>query len=62
MDFDAVRIKVINFYNNKKHILIGMTPMEASKITDEETIKKINDIKKIEFENINKKRNFLEIN
>lgn len=62
LDFDAVRIKVINFYNNKKHRLIGMTPMEASKITDEETIKKINDIKKIEFENINKKRNFLDIN
>ena len=39
-----------------------MTHMEASKITDEETIKKINDIKKIEFENINKKRNFLDIN
>ena len=35
-----------------------MTPMEASKITDEETIKKINDIKKIEFENINKKKFF----
>ena len=32
--------------------------MEASKITDEETIKKINDIKKIEFENINKKNFF----
>ena len=32
--------------------------MEASKITDEETIKKINDIKKVEFQNINKKRNF----
>ena len=38
LDFDEVRIKIINFYNNKKHRLIGMTPMEASKITDEETI------------------------
>ena len=36
--------------------------MEASKITDEETINKINDLKKNEFENINKKRNFIEIN
>ena len=62
LDFDAVRIKVINFYNNKKHRLIGMTPMEASKITDEETINKINDLKKNEFENINKKRTYLETN
>ena len=62
LDFDEVRIKIINFYNNKKHRLIGMTPMEASKITDEETINKINDLKKNEFENINKKRNFIEIN
>ena len=46
LDFDAVRIKVINFYNNKKHRLIGMIPMEASKITDEETINEINDLKK----------------
>ena len=38
LDFDEVRIKIINFYNNKKHRLIGMTPMEALKITDEKTI------------------------
>ena len=45
LDFDAVRIK-INFYNNKKHRLIGKSPMEASKIINEETINKINDLKK----------------
>ncbi len=39
-----------------------MTPIEASKITDEETINKINDLKKAEFENINKKKTYLEIN
>ena len=41
LDFDKVRIKVINFYNNKKNRLIRITPMEASKITDEESIKKL---------------------
>ena len=59
LDFEEVGIKVINFYNNKKHRLIGMTPMEASKITDQETINKINDLKKNEFENINKKRKLI---
>ena len=39
LNFDSVRIKIINFYNNKVHKLIGMSPMEASKITDKETIK-----------------------
>ena len=39
-----------------------MTPMEASKITDEETIKQINELKEKEFERINKKRTYLEIN
>ena len=62
LDFESVRIKIINFYNNKKHRLIGMTPNEASKITDKETIKKINELKEKEFELINKKRSYLEIN
>ena len=35
-----------------------MTPMEASKITEEETINKINDLKKNEFKNNNKKNLF----
>ena len=39
-----------------------MTPNEASKITDKETIKKINELKEKEFELINKKRSYLEIN
>lgn len=58
LDFDAVRIKVINFYNNKKHRLIGMTLMEASKITDEETINKINDLKKLNSKILIKKNLF----
>lgn len=32
LDFDSVSIKIINYYNNKKHRLIGIIPMEASKI------------------------------
>ena len=32
LDFDSVRIKITNFYNNKKHRLIGMTPIEAKKL------------------------------
>ena len=39
-----------------------MTPNEASKITNKETIKKINELKEKEFELINKKRSYLEIN
>ena len=52
----------MNFYNNKKHRLIGMSPNEADNIRDEETIKKINEIKNREFEKINKKRSYLENN
>ena len=33
-----------------------MTPLEASHITDQDSIKKINDLKTNEFANINKKR------
>ena len=36
--------------------------MEATKIINEETINKINDLKKNEFENINIKKTYLEIN
>ena len=39
-----------------------MTPIEASKITNEESIKKINELKEKEFERINKKRTYLENN
>ena len=44
----------MNFYNNKKHRLIGMSPNEADNIRDEDTIKRINEIKNREFEKINK--------
>ena len=60
LNFDEERIKIINFYNNKKHRLIGMSPLEFSRITDPDTIKIINDLKSKEFANINKKRNYLE--
>ena len=33
LNFDEVKIKIINFYNNKKHRLIGMSPLEAYRIT-----------------------------
>ena len=59
LNFEEVRIKVIRFYNNKKHRIIGMSPNEASKITDLDEIKKINAIKEKLFDKINKKRNFL---
>ena len=56
LNFDEVRIKIINFYNNKKHRLIGISLLEASRITDPDTIKRINDLKSKEFDNINKKK------
>ena len=59
LDFDEVRIRIINFYNNKKHRMIGMTPNQASKLTDIEGINKINSIKEKLFEKINQKRNYL---
>ena len=52
----------MNYYNNKYHRLICMNPNEAYKITNEDEIKNINDIKIKEYEKINKKRNFLEKN
>ena len=55
LDFDSVRVRVINFYNNKKHRLIGMSPLEASKLTNEVEIKKVNELKEKEFAKINTK-------
>lgn len=46
LNFDSVRIRVINFYNNKVHRMIGMTPNESSKLTLKEDILKVNEIKK----------------
>ena len=37
-----------------------MSPLEASGITAQDTIKRINDLKSKEFANINKKRTYLE--
>ena len=39
-----------------------MSPLEASGITAQDTIKRINDLKSKEFANINKKRTYLEKN
>jgi len=46
LNFKEVRIRVINFYNNKIHRIIGKIPNEETKITDEKLIKKINERKK----------------
>ena len=39
--------------------MIGISPNEASKITDPDIIKKVNDIKEEEFSKINMKRNYI---
>ena len=62
IDFQKVKSKIINYYNNKYHRFIGMSPNEAYKITNLDEIKKINDIKIKEYEKINNKRNYLEKN
>ena len=43
--FEDCRLKIINYYNNKQHRLIGTSPNKAYKITDDNEIKKIIDIK-----------------
>ena len=60
LDFDSVRVRVINFYNNKKHRLIGMSPLKASKLSNEAEIKKVNELKEKEFAKINTKRTYIE--
>jgi len=62
LNFSEVRIRVMNFYNNKKHRLIGMTPNQAAKLTNENDINKVNKIKEKEFNKINLKRTYLETN
>ncbi len=62
LNFDEVRILVINFYNNKVHRMLGITPFEVSKLTDIDEIKKINEIKNKEFNKINNKRTYLQDN
>ena len=60
LNFSEVRIKVMNFYNNKNHRLIAMTPNQAAKLTNENDINKVNKIKENEFNKINLKRTYLE--
>ncbi len=38
--FEDWRLKIINYYNNKSHRLIGTSPNKAYKITDDTEIKK----------------------
>ena len=52
--FGEYRLKIINYYNNKNHRLIGTSPNKAYKITDGIEIKKINEIKDKEFKFIKK--------
>ena len=60
INFENISLKIINVYNNKKHRLIGMSPNDASAIKDIDTINKINELKKKEFDKINKKRTYLQ--
>ena len=59
LDFDEVRLRVINFYNNKVYRMLGITPFEAPKLTDIDEINKINEIKN---NKINNKRTYLQDN
>ena len=43
LDFNEVRFKIINYYNNKKHRILGMSPNEAYKVTDPDKINEINE-------------------
>ena len=62
LNFDSVRIRLINYYNNKKHRMIGMSPNDAAKITNEDEIKLNNERKNKEYDKINKKRTYLDEN
>ena len=62
LDFETAKFKIINFYNNKVHRLLGITPNQAYKITDNTKINELNKIKTKEFDKINNKRNYLEVN
>ena len=62
LNFDSVRIRLINYYNNKKHRMIGMSPNDAAKITNEDEIKLNNERKNKEYDKINKKKTYLDEN
>lgn len=37
--FENIKFKIVNFNNNKKHRILGMSPVDAYKITDPSKIK-----------------------
>lgn len=57
--FENIKFKIVNFYNNKIHRILGMSPIEAYKITDITKIKEINEKKNKLFAKINLKRSYL---
>ena len=60
--FEIHRLKIINYYNNKIHRLLGTTPNKTYKIIDTNEINKINELKDKEFTKVNGKRNYLKSN
>ena len=40
--FENIKFKIVNFYNNKKHRILGMSPVDVYKITDTAKIKELN--------------------
>ena len=62
IDFESCRMKIMNYYNNKIHRLLGTSPNIAHTITENEEINKINEFKEKEFNKVNSKRNFLKSN
>ena len=43
--FENIKFKIVNFYNNKKHRILGMSPLDAHKITEPLKIKELNEKK-----------------
>ena len=62
LNFDEIRIKIMNFYNNKMHRIIECRQMKLQKITNENDIIRINYLKDQVFAKINRKRSYLRIN
>ena len=62
LNYDKIKIKIINFHNNKIHRIIGMSPNEVAKINNENDIIRLNNLKDKEFEKINRKRIYIKIN
>lgn len=62
LNFVKIKFKIINYYNNKVHRILGMSPNEAYKITDKDKIKEINEKYNKLFDKINNKRTYLNSN